>query len=226
MGRKWAIFLWVVVFLIGASIQMIADYDVLLAGRFIGGLGVGATSVLTPQFLAENSPKSIRGALTASYNLMIVTSLMIAFWINYAVSKWNYEGVEHDNKQWRTAMGIQLIPAALMAAMIPFLYESPRYLVNHGKNSAGLDNLCRLRNLDAEHPYLQTEYQEMVAQTQYEQECYQGHSYWVIIKEIFTNKSNFQRFFLAIMLFLFHKFTGTDSLNVRNLAFSPPQMIY
>ena len=105
LGRKWSVFIWGVVFLIGATMQMIADYDFLLAGRFIGGMGVGASSMLSPQFLAENSPKSVRGAMTASYNLMIITSLMLAFWINYGVSLWARPGIEHDNTQWRTSMG-------------------------------------------------------------------------------------------------------------------------
>ena len=53
----------------------------------------------------------------------------------------------------------------------------------------------------------------MLAQFHDEQESHRGHSYWVVIKDIFGNRSNLQRFILAVMLFLFHKFTGTDSLN-------------
>lgn len=104
LGRKWSVLSWATVFLIGAALQMIADYNVLLAGRFIGGMGVGASSMLSPQFLAENSPKSVRGSMTATYNLMIVTSLMLAFWVNYGVSLWSYPNVEHDNAQWRVSM--------------------------------------------------------------------------------------------------------------------------
>lgn len=106
LGRKWSVFAWGIVFMIGAVMQMIANYDVLLAGRFIGGMGVGASSMLSPQFLAENSPKSVRGSMTASYNLMIVLSLMLAFWVNYGVSLWTRPGVEFDNMQWRTSMGM------------------------------------------------------------------------------------------------------------------------
>jgi hypothetical protein len=61
---------------------------------------------------------------------------------------------------------------------------------------------------------VQTEYREIEAQVRQEQESYAGHNYWVVMKDIFTSRNNFQRFFLAVMLFLFHKFTGTDSLNV------------
>ena len=193
--------------------QMIANYNILLAGRFIGGMGVGASSMLTPQFLAENSPKSIRGSMTACYNLMIVMSLMIAFFINYGVSLWKGPNIAHDNSQWRTTMGMQLIPGALMCLMIPFVPETPRYLINQGKDEQGLRNLCKLRELPADHYYVQTEYQEIKAQVNHEQEIHKGHSYWVVIQDIFTDRSNLQRFVLAVSLFLFHKFTGTDSLN-------------
>ncbi|KAJ5786759.1 uncharacterized protein N7503_011971 [Penicillium pulvis] len=213
IGRKWSVFGWGLVFVVGAAMQMVADYKVLLGGRFIAGMGVGASSMLTPQFLAENSPKSVRGSMTATYNLMIVFCLMLAFFINYGVSKWSFPGVEYDNTQWRTAMGIQLIPGALMCMMVPFVPETPRWLINHGKQEKGLANICKLRKLPADHEYVQTEYREIEAQVRHEQECFAGHNYWVVLKDIFTSRNNFQRFFLAAMLFLFHKFTGTDSLN-------------
>ncbi|PPJ50907.1 hypothetical protein CBER1_07606 [Cercospora berteroae] len=211
LGRKWSVFLWGIVFLIGAVMQMIADYDTLLAGRFIGGMGVGASSMLSPQFLAENAPKSVRGSMTATYNLMIVFSLALAFWINYSVSLWH--NAEHNDTQWRLAMGIQLIPGAFMCLMIPFIPETPRYMINRGKSQQGLKNLTALRKLPADHPYIQTEYQEIEAQVRFEQEAHQGHNVWTIIQDIYGNKSNSRRFFLAVMLFLFHKFAGTDSLN-------------
>ncbi|KAL2852023.1 hypothetical protein BJY01DRAFT_232657 [Aspergillus pseudoustus] len=213
MGRKWSVFLWGLVFMLGAALQMIPNYRSLLAGRFIGGLGVGASSMLSPQFLAENSPRSIRGSVTATYNLMIVTSLMLAFWVNYAVSLWSKPGIEHDNTQWQTAMSIQLIPGGLLVLMIPWIPETPRYLINHGKAEQGLKNLCKLRKLPEDHPYIQIEYREICAQVQHEQETFKGHNYWVVVKDIFGNRSNLQRFVLAVLLFLFHKLTGTDSLN-------------
>ncbi|KAI6825205.1 general substrate transporter [Hortaea werneckii] len=213
LGRKWSVLLWGIVFIVGAVMQMIADYDVLLAGRFIGGMGVGASSMLSPQFLAENSPKSVRGSMTATYNLMIILSLMLAFWVNYGVSLWSYDGVEHDDKQWRTAMGIQLIPGALMCLMIPAIPETPRYLISHGQPEKGMKNLTKLRKLPADHPYLLTEFHEIDAQARFEQEAHKGHGLLAVLQDIFTSRNNFQRFFLAVMLFLFHKFTGTDSLN-------------
>ena len=163
-----------IVFLTGAILQMIAHLPTLYAGRFIGGIGVGASSMLAPQFLAENSPKSVRGSATASYNLMILFSLSLAFWINYAVSLWNHPNIKNDNAQWRVAMGIQLIPGVLMVLMVPFVPETARYLIAHGKGGKGMNHLCKLRKLPEDHPYIVQEYNEIVSQVNHEQEARQG----------------------------------------------------
>lgn len=110
-------------------------------------------------------------------------------------------------------MAIQIIPAGLMVLMIPFVPETPRFLINHGKPEQAMKNLTKLRKLDADHPYIQVEYREMEAQLLHEQEATQGHGLLAIAKDIFLNASNRRRFFLSIMLFLFHKLTGTDALN-------------
>lgn len=155
---------------------------------------------------------------------------MIAFFINYAVSLWRGDNMADNESQWQTAMAIQIIPAGCMCLMIPFLLETPRYLMRIGKREQGLANLCKLRKLPADHPYIQLEYQETINQIDAEQEIHAGNSYLQILKDVFTDARNFQRFFLgthpttcivsprkltllAVMLFLFHKLTGTDSLN-------------
>ncbi|KAK7726240.1 hypothetical protein SLS63_007754 [Diaporthe eres] len=158
LGRKKSMTVFAALFLIGATMQEIAHLPTFYAGRFIAGLAIGGTSMLAPQYLGENSPKSIRGSLTTSYNLCIILAL-------------------------------------------------------RGKREKGLTNLCKLRNLPSEHPYVAQEYMEVCAQVDSEQELTKGSNYWVVIKDIVTIPSNRRRFFLATFLFLFHKFTGTDSLN-------------
>jgi hypothetical protein len=93
--------------------------------------------------------------------------------------------------------GIQIIPGALMCIMIPLVPETPRYLINHGKSDKGLRNLTLLRRLPMDHPYVQTEFQEIEAQFLLEQEARKGHNYWIVLKDVFTNRSNFRRFFLV-----------------------------
>lgn len=132
--------------------------------------------MLTPQFLAENSPKSVRGSVTSMYNLFIIFSLALAFWVNFAVSKWTGPDLKFDNTEWRTALAVQLIPGSLMVLMIPFVPETPRFLISHGKTEQGLKNLCKLRQLPPDHPYIELEFNETVAQVNHEQEARQGES--------------------------------------------------
>lgn len=66
-----------------------------------------------------------------------------------------------------------------------------------GKREQGLANLCKLRNLPADHPYVQLEYQETINQIDAEQEIHAGNSYLQIVKDVFTDATNFRRFFLG-----------------------------
>ena len=84
-----------------------------------------------------------------------------------------------------------------MCIMIPFVPETPRYLINHGKSDRGLRNLTLLRRLPMDHPYIQTEFQEIEAQFVHEQDARKGHSYAVVLKDVFADRSNFRRFFLV-----------------------------
>jgi len=81
--------------------------------------------------------------------------------------------------------------------MIPFIPETPRYLVNRGKSEQGLKNLTRLRRLPATHSYVQIEFREIEAQYHQEQEARKGHNYWTVLQDVFTDKSNSRRFFLV-----------------------------
>ncbi|KAK7975377.1 hypothetical protein PG989_013840 [Apiospora arundinis] len=211
LGRKMAVTIAAGLFLVGCAMQEVPRLGVFYAGRFLGGLAIGATSMLAPQYLAENSPKSVRGSLTTSYNLMIVVALALAFWTNYGVSKWPQD--PNNYLQWQLALGIQLIPGGFLFILIWFVIETPRALISKGKRDLGLRNLCKLRGLPEDHPYVRGEYMEICAQADEEQEKAKGQSYWVIAKEILLVASNRRRLFLAVTLFVFHKLTGTDSLN-------------
>ena len=162
---------------------------------------------------------------------MIILSLCLAFWVNYGVSRWGGDQT-HNNFQWKMAMAIQIIPGGFMFLMMFFVIDTPRALIANGKRDQGLKNLCKLRGLSADHPYVREEFLEVTAQVDAQLELAAGNSYKQVVKDIFTIAANRRRFFLASMLFLFHKvsldfiikpnksttdgllqFTGTDSLN-------------
>jgi MFS family permease len=155
-GRKYALGIMGWVFMVGAALQEVPILEAMYAGRFLAGLAIGSTSMvrgadpckraldslltsdvsyqLAPQYLAENSPKSVRGSLTTSYNLMIIMALALAFWINYGVSLWPTEKFQ-SNMSWQLSLGIQLIPGGFMACMI-WCKESPNKLPMNRKNKS------------------------------------------------------------------------------------------
>ncbi|KAK7969669.1 Quinate permease [Apiospora saccharicola] len=202
LGRKKSMILYGFLFVIGAAMQEIAHLGDFYAGRLIAGLAIGATSMLAPQYLGENSPKSVRGSLTTSYNLCIVLSLCLAFWVNYGISLWP----SSSNLQWKLALAIQIIPGGCMFLMMFFVIDTPRGLISRGKRELSLKKSVRAVKSPGGAP------------VDAEQELTKGDpllgtNYWVVMKDIFTVRSNARRFFLATTLFVFHKFTGTDSLN-------------
>ncbi|KAI6408007.1 hypothetical protein MCOR20_005611 [Pyricularia oryzae] len=213
LGRKWSVFMYGFLFLVGAVMQLVANLDVFQGGRFIGGFAIGGTSVLSPMYLAECAPKTIRGSLTTLYNLAIITALALAFWVNYGVSRWSYPGLESDERQWRTAMSIQIIPGGLLVVMAAFLIDSPRGLISLGKREKGLENLCKLRNLPADHNYVRQEYLEICAQADVGQELNKNRTYLLAARDIVKVPSYRRRFTLSCLLFIFHKLTGTDAIN-------------
>ena len=84
MGRRNVMMLAAVLFLVGALIQGFADSQVVFViARIMGGMAVGAASVLSPAYISEVAPAAIRGRLTTVQQIMIITGLTAAFLVNY-----------------------------------------------------------------------------------------------------------------------------------------------
>src|SRR5215210_5856307 len=104
--------------------------------RFGGGMAVGAASVLSPAYISEVAPASIRGRLTTVQQIMIITGLTAAFLVNYFLAasagqstQQHWAGIE----AWRWMYLMQAIPAAIFLLALFFIPESPRYLVSKGR---------------------------------------------------------------------------------------------
>lgn len=91
--------------------------------RFIGGLGVGASTVAGPMYISEISTAKNRGRLVALYQFNLVLGILIAFFSNYLL-----KGFDGDN-DWRWMMGVEGIPAAIYFVSVFFIPNSPRWLV-------------------------------------------------------------------------------------------------
>lgn len=115
--------------------------------RVIGGLAVGAASVLAPAYISEVAPARFRGALTSIQQIAIISGLFISFLSNYLIADaagsslspfwWGYEA-------WRWMFWMELLPSIFFLVALLFIPESPRYLVAAHKNDAARKVLARL----------------------------------------------------------------------------------
>ncbi|NBB76636.1 MAG: sugar porter family MFS transporter [Bacteroidetes bacterium] len=122
-GRKITL-LWIAaLFLISAVGSALApEVYSLMFFRFLGGLSIGASSVVAPMYISEIAPTDKRGALTALFQFNIVLGILIAYFSNYLIGTENIES-------WRWMLGVEAFPAALFFGLVFTLPESPRWLI-------------------------------------------------------------------------------------------------
>ncbi|KAH7174833.1 general substrate transporter [Fusarium flagelliforme] len=183
IGRRKTLLAAVVTFCIGAIFQVCAQATpMLLVGRALAGVAVGATSVLVPLYQSETAPKWIRGSIICAYQLSITVGILSATIINVITQNIN------SSAAYRIPLGLQLVPGVILAAGIAMLPETPRFLVKKGRNDDAGISLSRFRRLDITHPALQNELQEIIANHQYELTL--GHDTY---RDLFTSNSNLGR---------------------------------
>lgn len=115
--------------------------------RIIGGIAVGAASVMSPAYISEVAPARYRGRLTTLQQFAIITGLFIAFVSNYLLA--DMAGLSTAElwmgfEAWRWMFWIELIPATLFLLALFFIPESPRFLIACGKREAGQAVLVKL----------------------------------------------------------------------------------
>ena len=122
-GRKkvlQGIGLLYVVTSLGAALT--SSWPLFIAFRLLGGIGVGASSVVGPMYISEISPAHRRGRLVALFQFNVVTGILIAFISNYFLY-----GISEDS--WRWMLGVQAIPSLFFFSMVFVVPESPRWLM-------------------------------------------------------------------------------------------------
>ena len=139
-GRK-AIMLSVAIAYVVSSFgtALAQSWPMLIAFRFLGGLAIGAASVVTPIYIAEVSPARFRGRLVAMNQLNIVLGILIAFLSNYLIAQ-----AFPPEVAWRWMFGIVAVPSALFLAVTFVLPESPRWLAIHNDRAKAVAVMTRL----------------------------------------------------------------------------------
>jgi sugar porter (SP) family MFS transporter len=144
IGRKSTLF-WVgILYLISAlGASLAPEVNSFMFFRFIGGLGVGASSVAAPMYISEIAPANRRGRLVAMFQFNIVLGILIAYLSNYLL-----RGV--GDSDWRLMIGIVAIPAFIFTILVLRVPQSPRWLVIKGRTAEALDVLKQIDPATAE----------------------------------------------------------------------------
>jgi sugar porter (SP) family MFS transporter len=121
------------------------SWGALLFFRFIGGLAIGASSVVGPIYIAEISPAAQRGRLVAAFQLNIVLGILVAY-----LSNWFVAMAVTGPTEWRWKLGIAAVPAAAFLLALSGIPQSPRWLITRGENGEAVQILRRMGASDPE----------------------------------------------------------------------------
>lgn len=198
-GRKTVLMITAVLFAVSAIGSALPE-NLLQFGifRFIGGMGIGAASMVSPLYITEVSPARIRGKLVSYYQLAIVIGILIVFFANTLIQAsgdeaWN---VEYG---WRYMMGTGLIPAVLFLVALFFVPESPRWLTRAGRESEALAVLTKINGDIAAREILQ-EVKTALAQEE------QGN-----LRDLFTGRFR-KATLVGIVLCIFSQVQGINAI--------------
>ncbi|KAJ6514623.1 general substrate transporter [Mycena vulgaris] len=180
------------------------NMDMMLAGRFFAGFGVGIMSDLAPLYQAEIAHPSIRGRLTTLQQFMLGIGAFTASWVTYGCSA----GLKGHPSEWRVPLGIQIIPALPLISFILLLPESPRWLAEKGRMDEAQATLARLHaNGNIDDPFVLSQVKDIKADIYKAKDI--GESSW---SELFTVRSNFRRLSLGYILQFSVQMTGVSAI--------------
>ena len=140
LGRRQVLKYAALLYAVSAIASAFApSFIVLVIARMIGGLGVGASLIIAPMYIAEIAPPAIRGRLVSFNQLNIVLGISVAFFTNYMIlqlgksdSDWALS-MMFSQWSWRWMLGLELLPAILYFIGLFFVPRSPRWLLMKGK---------------------------------------------------------------------------------------------
>ncbi|MBX0290451.1 sugar porter family MFS transporter [Hymenobacter sp. HSC-4F20] len=131
LGRRQTL-IWIAVlyFVSALGAALTSSWVAFMVFRFLGGLGVGASSVTAPLYISEVSPPESRGRMVSMFQFNIVLGILVAYLSNYLLT-----GV--GEQDWRWMLGVQVLPAAVFFLLLFRVPESPRWLIGRGRVEEG-----------------------------------------------------------------------------------------
>ncbi len=147
-GRRKVLFLCAILYAVSGFLSAVPrTFGEFLAARFISGLGIGASSMICPVYIAEIAPKEWRGRLGSLFQLGIVLGIFLTLFINARIQGLGDE-TWNTTMGWRWMLGAEVAPAIILLALLFFVPESPRWLLKAGRETDAWQILTAVGGLD------------------------------------------------------------------------------
>jgi MFS transporter, SP family, arabinose:H+ symporter len=193
-GRRDSLRVMAVLYLISALGCAAAwNWPALVAFRFVGGLGIGGSSVLGPMYIAEIAPAKLRGRLVGFFQFNVVFGILLAYFSNYAIGLQRF-----GLSEWRWELGVSALPAALFFIMLFTIPRSPRWLVKKGRISEARTVLQMTGDENFEH-----DLQDIIESIEVERS--------LAYERLFSRRYAFP-IFLAVTIGMFNQLSGINAI--------------
>lgn len=194
IGARKALLLMAALYLVSAVGCAISwSWAALLLFRFIGGVGIGGSSVLGPVYIAEISPARWRGRLVGVFQINVVVGILLAYFSNFCIALFHL-----GNAEWRWQLGIAALPALILLGLVLNIPESPRWLATKNR----LDEAREVLKVVGS-PEPEAELREIVNSMHFGRS--EPH------EPLFSRKYAFP-IFLAIAMGIFNQFSGINAI--------------
>lgn len=199
-GRRTILFVIGALYVAGALLSSLApNYTVLVIGRVLGGIGVGASSVVAPIYTAEVAPPKVRGRLVGLVQFNIVFGIMLAYLSNYIIRLVVHDPVGGEPIAWRWMLGVMVVPAVLFLIFLTTVPETPRWLMAVGRTDDAITTSRRLCETQEESDTQIKEIQDALASAN-------------MTKAPFWIRRNRKIIMMAIMIAMFNQLSGINAI--------------
>ncbi|KAH7322999.1 lactose permease [Stachybotrys elegans] len=206
LGRRWCIAIGCFLVLVGTAIQAPAHtLNMFIGGRFVLGLGAAIASAAAPAYTVELAHPAYRGFMAGMYNNFWWVGNILAGWTTYGTN-------EHFDTAWawRVPTIVQAAIPAIVMVTIPFLPETPRWLIAHDRTEDGLAVLAKYHGEgDPNHPIVQLQYREILEQ----HNMYKSENAWWDYRELFNTRAARYRLAMVICMAFFGQWSGNNVIS-------------
>ena len=193
-GRRDSLRVTAILYLVSALGCAFAwNWSWLVCARFVGGLAIGASSVLGPMYIAEIAPAKWRGRLVGCFQFNVVAGILLAYFSNYVVGL-----AAPGAAEWRWKLGVSAAPAALFFVMLFLIPRSPRWMAEKGRTAEARAVLVQIGE-----ERVDEELNDIVAAAQLERQYGQ--------ERLFSARNRFP-LFLAVSIAMFNQLSGINAI--------------